>query len=251
MNEPLSVQIRQCKSVPEALLLLATAVDELKAQRPTGGLDWDDAGATPGITWPEGTPAHARGAGHDAGAAALVQSAQQRKIAALEARIAEETDPSEVRALEATLRMAREAHVKLASPDVVPNLGEEVIAEGWASLAKPATPEQIAARMQWAADVGLEQYMRTAEALKMQAEAGGDDVQELYAWFGKVGPRGLFTADHIACLQLPYAARLWLVEHMAAEDEVLGKDMGADLLKSEDPMDREMAREMYEPTWKT
>lgn len=258
MPEPLTVQIRKVKP-GEALLLLAQAIDELRAAPPTAEDPWVIPGAIevpPGAlkeTWASDStttqqpkPAHPSTSDDYR---VDPREAQQRKIEKLRARIAEELDPDNLRALEATLRLAMEEHVRLPSPDVVASVGEEVIGEGWASLAQPATPEQIAERMQWAAEVHLEEYMRTAEALKMARDAGGSDVDELYAWFGRVGPRGLFTADHIACLQLPLEARRWLVEKMAEEDLVLGKDMGADLLKSEESMDRETAKEMYEPTW--
>lgn len=252
MTEPLHVRIRSTTSTAAALLLICQEIEQMQADmrdlakstRLEGGLDWnvvqDDH-----LSWPKQiTPASAY-----VPVSAPEPTTQQRKIAKLREKIAEETDPDNLRALEATLRLALEEHVRLPGAVVPPSLNDEVIAEGWASLAKTATPEQIAARMQWAKQVGLEQYMRTAEALKMAAEKGGNDVEELYAWFGKVGPRGLFTADHTACLQLPYEARLWLVERMSEEDEVLGRDMGADLLKSTESMDRETAKEMYEPTW--
>jgi hypothetical protein len=256
MPESLATQLRQCKTPAEALQFLAGQLEAaneriaaVEKQLTETGADVWGAPLEWAVAEPEVDASKFPGAPSQVEANAA--TAQQRKIAGLEAKIAETHDPDELRALEATLRLAREEHVRLPSPDVVASVGEEVIGEGWNSLAKPATPEQVAARMQWAAEVKLEEYMRTADALKMARDAGGDDVEQLYAWFGTVGPRGLFTADHIACLQLPLEARRWLVTHMMEEDETLAKDMGADLLKSEDSLDRETARELYEPTWQS
>lgn len=246
----LTEQIRQCKTVPEALMLLASRIEKLEERpAPSAGLSWDVV-ADDGIDWNDRPVDKLHAAEAEAFDRRQEVTAQQRKIAALRQRLAESADPDEIRALEAMIRLAEEEHVRLPSPAVAPSVGDEVIGEGWASLAKPATPEQFNERRAWAAEVHLEEYMRTADALKMARDAGGQDVEELYDWFGRVGPRGLFVADHTACLQLSLDQRRWLVEKMLEEDDVLGKDMGADLLKSEESISREQARELNEPTWK-
>jgi hypothetical protein len=230
MTEPLRVRIQDCKTPAEALLLLADEIDALR-QAPASdpwslSLEW---AAAPGSARADPAPPLED------------LSPQQRKVAALEAKLAEAIDPDEVRSLEAQLRLAKEEHVRLDSPDVPALESEDGIIE-----VPPPTPERIAKRMQWAATVKLEDYMMNGEAIK-----AGNAEPELYANFGKVGPKGLYIADRLAIMQLPVEARRWLIEDMAVDDQAYAQNMGADILKSEDSMTQEQARELHEPTWKS
>jgi hypothetical protein len=227
-------KIRQCKTPQEALLVLAEAVDEIVARL--------EAEPTPDV-WSQplewGAPAPAT----EAAAPEDPSSAQQRRIAAIRERLASEHDPDEIRALEAQLRIALEEHVHLEAA-AVPGLEPE---EGGIITVPPATPERRKAREQWARRVQLEQYVQNAAALGM-TEGGRE---ELHHNFGVIGPKGLYVADRLAIMQLPVDERRWLVEDMAVDDEAYAQNMGADILKSEEAISQDQAREMFEGTWKT
>ncbi len=261
MSEPLHVRIRAAHSPLDAISMLVAEIEVLhsciealsKAQADPWAqpLEWGgapirlDPSVPPGevrIEHPEdpyvGLAPVARERAKQLEEAA---TAQQLKIEKLRARIAEEVDPDNLRALEASLRLALEEHVHLPSA-AVPSLEPE---EGGVIEVPPPSPERIAARMQWARENNLADYMMNAEAIK-----AGNATDELYANFGRIGPKGIYVMDRLALLQMPVAARQWLVEDMAQDDEAYAQNMGADLLKSEDGMDRETARELYSPTWK-
>jgi hypothetical protein len=234
MTEPLRVRIQECRTPQAAIMLLAEEIDTLRSQLGQREDPW-----TMPREWGDGGGLQ-RG-GSDPPPAADSATAQQRKIEKLQAKLAEAIDPDEVRSLEAQLRLAKEEHVRLDSP-VVPALESE---DGIIEI-PPPTPERIAKRMQWAAEVGLEAYMMNGEAIKT---AGAE--AKLYANFGKVGPKGLYVTDRLAIMQLPVEARRWLIEDMAIDDVAYAQNMGADILKSEDSMTQDMARELHEPTWKS
>lgn len=229
-------KIKQCSTPQEALLVLAQAIDDISGKvAPTDPwsqpLQWDAADEGDGAKRPE-----------DLEPATEQAAAQQRRLEALRAKLAEATDPSDIKAIEAQIRLAQDTAANI--PAAAQVRGEEP-AEGGIIEVPPASPERIAERMQWAKRVGLEQYMLNAAALSM-TEAG---PEELYAWFGKVGPKGLHTHDRLAMVQLPIAERRWLVEDAARDDQALAQDIGADILKSEEAISKEQAREIHEGSW--
>jgi len=226
MTEPLSVRIRQCTSPVEAIALMATEIDALRAQLAAPAADpW----AQP-LQW--GVPVELP---------ASAPTPPTDRIQALEAKLAETTDPEDIQALEAQLRLAREAHIKLDSP-AVPAMEDE---SGIVEVPAP-TPERIAERMQYANEHRFIDYLMNAEAVKM----GGQTAEaEWLAWFGRVGPKGLYVHDRLCIMKMPIDCRRWLVTDMVKDDEAYALNMSADILKSEEGMSQEMAEEMLKPTW--
>jgi len=224
--------LEQRKPPIDIMLELADAIDALRSSAPADPWSPESFYAAPDTLLPDKP-----GPVDDNG------TAQQRKIERLRAKIEAEDDPSELRALEAQLRLAREEHIHPTGA-LVP--GVEPPEGGIIDIPPPRTKQLVIDRMQYASEHRFVDYLMNAEAVK-----AGNGASEWLAWFGKAGPKGLYMSDRLACLQMPIEDRRWLIDDMAQDDLAYAQNMGADLLKSEESMDREMARELLEPTWKS
>jgi hypothetical protein len=231
MTDPLSVRIRSTETAQQALLMLAHEIDALRAQvaalqphAPAELLEWGPQRVADLPKIDHGQP-------------------RASKLEVLEAKRNAATDPEDIRALEAQIRLAQEDGVVV---DSVGGPAPKAESEDGTIDVPPASRERIAERMQYAAEHRFVDYLMNAEVIKQ-----GHGEAEWLAWFGKVGPKGLYISDRLAICQMPAACRRWLVEDIAQDDEAYAQVMGGDVLKSEESMDRDLAKELLEPTFKS
>ena len=203
----LTDQIKTCHTPQEALLLLAEAIDELRAQ-PAPADPWQQPlewAAAPSPTsppfLPEDVPVAERAA----------------EIAALEAQLADEQDPQERKALKAKLWLLKNPGTEAGRRG---EQGRRVSTDGTIKDLPVPDAGRMLVRRQWA------QKYRLWEFFSPQRDEA--EVTEAYA---KGGPLWLYHSNRELCLELPIAARQMMVSDIDQDSVQEAREIGRDLLK--------------------
>jgi hypothetical protein len=207
----LADQIKECRTPQEALLLLASEIDALRAEivvplQPADPweqpLQWDIA-----VEPVEGEFKRA---------VDIELLGQQRAddIVEVESLLAAETDPDEQRALKAKLWLLRNpGRVK---PEVAE--GQRATVEGDDLVVPPATPERMEARRNWARNLKLWEFISL-------------DTDDSVQMFAKGGPIWLYEGNRDAVMAMPFVARQWLVDDIAKDSPAAAIEISRDILK--------------------
>lgn len=157
------------------------------------------------------------------------------RVEIIEKQLAAATDPDDVRALSAALRLAKDAAGQVAydmkggSMQAAVPEGKRVAITSMSGTGEvevvPPTPERERARREWAMTTGLHDFIPLAEHEARDA-------------FAKGGPMWLILGNRDAVMQMPYEARVWLVNDIAIDSEAEAQEVGRDILKQSDSVDR-------------
>lgn len=221
-------QIRSAQSPQAAMLVLARALDRIEAKLDAPpSVHHVDPWTIP-INWvsPEeaaakyGTPA--------------VDTTELR------ARIQQETDPDERRALEAQLRLAEDngeaVRTELPDSGIRPEI---TVTEGGVTLdVPPVGKERQDRRRRIATDIDISGYLSTNGALTKEEAADA---------YARGGPMWLYTYDRDAVLQMPLSWRKEMVQDIDEDNPALAHELGRDILKDRGPgddMDTQIERQL-------
>ena len=229
--------IKKTTRPEEAMLLLARGLDELAGQIKALSrwvndppMDWSEsadlfaADTGPSLVWADQPPAPFEE--HDPHAEEHDRLLLQQQVTATQQQLATATDPEDIEALSAKLRLLQEEGKPL--PSAVDEGNRVRIASNGAIGEvdiPPVAPERREARRVFAHQVRLWDYV------PMDADVAADT-------FAKGGPMWLYLANRDAVMQLPFAARQWLVEDIALDSQAQAQEVGRDILKSEDSVDK-------------
>lgn len=145
--------------------------------------------------------------------AGLADPSNETAIKNLQSKLAEETDPEEIRALEAQLRILRDTGENIET-DLADNERSIVGPDGVVDL-PPATPKQLAAR-----DMIIEQT-------DMEEQYGSEIVSS----FRKGGPLLMYYTDREWVMQLPDAIKPIMVADIEVNSPAEAHEIGRDILK--------------------
>lgn len=217
----------------DALIILGRALDRIEEKLDTQALE-ADLTATMGQAdpWNEWTPT--REEILDAQAMDLEPSEMHgirpvdraQRIQFLEGQLATATDPEDVRALEAKLRLAKDDG-KALDLSVSAGARADITSDGTTGevVVPPVSEERKDARAMWAYGIKLWEY------IPMEATAACEA-------FAKGGPMWLYLANRDAVMQMPYDARQWLVADIELDSPAEAQEVGRDILKSTQSVDK-------------
>jgi hypothetical protein len=239
----LSERITQCKTPVEAVLLLAKEIDELRAELASLQAAPASDPWTQPLTWDtrESTAFIARALAEDVQLKPTISGTTRAdKIAATQKALDEATDPDDRRALEASLRLLKDTDANIrreAVPEgtrvkddqatMAGSVTQSIVVGGGTVELPVVSPERQDVRRQWAADRKLAEFIPLDPA----------DAADQYA---KGGPMWLYLGNRDAVMQMPFNYRQELVAELMLDSPAEAQEVGRDILKQADSVDREI-----------
>lgn len=206
--------VRQARSPQEAMLLLAETLDRIESK-----LNKGTPAAAPADPWGWAAP----GSVHEV--QSLPPAVADEQIAEVEALMRETTDPEDLLALQAKLRLLKDDGAPMGETfDTTLRIEQD---GDTATIHLPeADQARVQARYVWAQEHNLHEFLTSM------------DTPDLYLAFAKGGPLWLYhTPDgRNALLQMPVGWRQELIADIERDSPKLAHEVGRDLLKSEDSL---------------